>query len=292
MSLYACVRKKNGRTRMIRSGACEKGEYLVVWNIVGPPGARGVKGPTGVTGPLGPQGTVGSQGPVGPPDGSTVLSGQGQPSVEVGKPGDFYVDLQDWSMWGPKTIDSWTLGTSLIGPAGSNGARGPSGPQGAEGQQGVPGGFGAYGSFDDTASVSIPSSGAIAISLRRTLLAQGVSIVDSTKITAVSAGVYKISFSTELVSGANQSRIVTVWLNRNGTPIPWTSTDVSLATDVVGERQVLSVSFLVAVEADDAFEIMITANGASVQLFAGTSANSSNGAPDVPSTILTVNQVG
>lgn len=322
-SLYACVKKKNGRMRMITSGRCDKGEYLVTWSVVGPPGARGAKGPTGSPGPAGPTGPVGPEGPVGPPDGSTVLSGQGQPTAVVGKAGDFYVNLQDWSMWGPKVDDTWALGTSLIGPPGAIGPRGPSGgtgpqgpagpqgltgPQGAQGiqgpvgPQGLPGGFGAYGSFDDTATVPVtfvapPNNVATAVQLRRTLFAQGVSVVDDTGIRMVAAGKFNIAFSLQLLNRANARRTVTLWLSKNGVDvgnwIPWTSTDLQLGTTVDTERRVAAWNFFVDAAAGDTYTLMIAADGDRVDILAGDSLNvDPPGVPQIPSTILTVNQVG
>lgn len=338
-SLFACVKKKNGRMRMITSGPCDKGEYLVVWSVVGPPGARGVKGPTGSTGPEGPTGPVGPEGPVGPPDGSTVLSGQGQPTASVGKAGDFYVNLQDWSMWGPKSGDTWTLGTTLIGPPGAIGPRGPSGgtgPQGPAGPQGPtgspgspnvlsigtvssggtaaasitgasptqilnltlpqgdPGGFGAYGSFDDTASVPINFSSATPIPARRTLFADGVSVVGSTQITMDDTGVYNIAFSLQLYNPSNTRRVITVWLSKNGLAVPDTSTDEYLGTATDSERAVAAWNFFVQSRPGDYFELMITTDGNSgavPEILYGDSVNAAL-APKIPSTVLTVNQVG
>lgn len=317
-SLFACVKKKNGRMRMITSGPCDKGEYLVVWSVVGPPGARGAKGPTGSTGPAGPAGPVGPEGPVGPSDGSTVLSGQGQPTASVGKTGDFYVNLQDWSMWGPKAGDTWTLGTALIGPAGPIGPRGPSGgsgpqgpqgptgatgPQGpigltgATGPQGAPGGFGAYGSFDDTGTVTLSTNVATAVPLRRTLFAQSVSIVDDTGIRMATAGKYNIAFSLQLYNRANARRTTTLWLSKNGVGVgnwmPWTSTDIQLGTSADTERGVAAWNFFVDALAGDTYTLMVVASGDNVDVLAGGSLNTNPaGIPQIPSTILTVNQVG
>lgn len=205
-----------------------------------------------ITGPVGPVGPGGPVGPVGP---------QGQIGPQ-GAPGG-------------------------RGPAGADGATGPAGPAGPAG------GFGAYGSFDDTETVSIPAPPtALAVPLRRTVFAQGVSIVDSTKITMADSGVYNIAFSLQLQNTSNQRRVVTIWLSRNGTTVPLTSTDEYLATDVTGEREVAAWNFFVESAAGDRFELMIAADGNGAQILYGTSANSGSGAPLIPSTILTVNQVG
>jgi hypothetical protein len=172
------------------------------------------------------------------------------------------------------------------------GVPGPSGPRGEPGPSGPAGGFGAYGSFDDTDVVPIPATGAIPVPLRRTLFAQGASIVDSTKITMDTAGVYNIAFSLQLLNTVNQRRVVTIWLSQNGVAVPISSTDEYLATDTTGERAVAAWNFFVVAAPGDYFELMIAANGTGTEIFYGTSENSDDGAPLIPSAILTVNQVG
>lgn len=213
-----------------------------------------IAGPTGPVGPMGPQGTIGATGPRG---------ASGPP----GPPG-------------------------LAGAQGNPGPQGDPGPQGNPGPPGPAGGFGAYGSFDDTDIVPIPATGAIPVPLRRSLLAQGVSIVDSTRITVDAAGVYNIAFSLQLLNTVNQRRVVTIWLSRNGATVPISSTDEYLATDTTGERAVAAWNFFVIAAPGDYFELMIAANGTGTEIFYGPSENSDDGAPLIPSTILTVNQVG
>jgi len=180
----------------------------------------------------------------------------------------------------------------IRGPSGLPGVPGPSGPRGEPGPSGPAGGFGAYGSFDDTDVVPIPATGAIPVPLRRTLFAQGASIVDSTKITMDTAGVYNIAFSLQLLNTVNQRRVVTIWLSQNGVAVPISSTDEYLATDTTGERAVAAWNFFVVAAPGDYFELMIAANGTGTEIFYGTSENSDDGAPLIPSAILTVNQVG
>ena len=177
---------------------------------------------------------------------------------------------------------------------GSQGDPGPTGPQGDPGPTGPPGGFGAYGSFDDTASVNISFGQAIAIPLRRTLAAQGVSIANSTRITMDDTGVYNIAFSLQLLNSANARRVITVWLSKNGSPVADSSTDIYLGTAVDSERAVAAWNFFVQSQPGDYYELIIATDGttgAVPQIYAGDSVNSAL-APRIPSTILTVNQVG
>lgn len=133
--------------------------------------------------------------------------------------------------------------------------------------------------------------------LNGTSLSNGVSVVDGYKVTMASAGKYNIAFSSQLDNAAPQRRIVTIWLSKNGTDaihwVPETSTDIYLATDVTGERDFMALNFFVDAQAGDYYVLMVVANGDRTIIHGGTSANTlPAGIPAVPSTILTVNQVG
>lgn len=95
-------------------------------------------------------------------DGKSILSGLDSPLAGIGQQGDFYLDLNSYILYGPKTDDEvWpTQGISLVGPAGpqglpgikgetgatgATGAQGPAGPQGATGATGATGPTGPIG---------------------------------------------------------------------------------------------------------------------------------------------------
>lgn len=82
-------------------GSCSKGEQ----GETGPGGAQGEKGVTG-------------------DDGKTVLNGTTAPSNSVGKTGDFYINTNSSTFYGPKTSSGWGAGTSIIGATGSKGTAG------------------------------------------------------------------------------------------------------------------------------------------------------------------------
>jgi len=98
---------------------------------------------TGVTGPTGPNGA----------DGPKIFSGSGAPSNALGVSGDFYLDVANSYLYGPKASGSWGAGisiqggptgpTGMAGVAGSTGATGPSstvtGPTGRTGPTGSTG---------------------------------------------------------------------------------------------------------------------------------------------------------
>lgn len=104
----------------------------------GPPGPTGPQGPQGLTGPTGSTGPQGPQGPQGVAgaDGKTWHNGEGAPSNALGVNGDFYIDTQSKSYYGPKTSGAWGGAHTLVGPAGPEGPQGDTGATGAAGADG------------------------------------------------------------------------------------------------------------------------------------------------------------
>jgi hypothetical protein len=60
--------------------------------------------------------------------GNTILSGDGVPSMTLGNPGDFYLELDSLALYGPKTAAGWGSQVKLQGAAGTNGQTGAQGP--------------------------------------------------------------------------------------------------------------------------------------------------------------------
>jgi hypothetical protein len=77
-----------------------------------------------------------------------IYSGNGAPTLSLGKNGDYYLDKSNGNLYGPKTANGWGSPLALTagqgaagaqGPAGPSGPQGPSGSQGSQGAQGNPG---------------------------------------------------------------------------------------------------------------------------------------------------------
>lgn len=119
----------------------------------GDPGEPGEPGQDGQLGPQGPQGQKGDKGDKGDKgepgrngkDGIGILSGTTPPSPFLGEPGSFYIDYQHWTIYGPKGLDSWPQGVSIIGPQGEPGLDGADGLDGEIGPQGIQGPPGPHG---------------------------------------------------------------------------------------------------------------------------------------------------
>jgi hypothetical protein len=117
------------------------------------------------------------------------------------------------------------------------------------------------------------------------------------KITFAQSGKFNIAFSSQIYNGSNSQRAVVIWLSKNGiTSDKWveeTSTDLYLGKDALTEREVAAWNFFVDADPGDYFALMIATNGDRVSLYGnGSGVTSPAGIPKIPSTILTVNQVG
>ena len=95
---------------------------------------------------------------------NTILSGTTPPSSAIGINGDFYIDVKNANIYGPKSKGKWLTKTSLRGIAGTDGLDGKNGsdaknissvsssvgPQGIQGEKGATGSIGAAGNSGAT----------------------------------------------------------------------------------------------------------------------------------------------
>ncbi len=95
----------------------------------------GLAGPQGEQGSPGPKGDPGAQGIPGA-DGSTIYSGNGAPSADLGKEGNYYLDKSSSGLYGPKTDKGWGNPLDLKGEKGDKGDPGKNGKAGKDGQAG------------------------------------------------------------------------------------------------------------------------------------------------------------
>ena len=247
--------------------------------LAGPQGGVGATGPAGPTGKPGPQGESGTAGPMGAtgpvgPTGPSGATGAMGPQGPVGPAGP-------------------------AGPQGDIGATGPAGPTGATGAtgatgpQGPAGGFGAVGSFyDTTPTTPLTLDQAIAVPLNTTAFANGVSIVDGTKITFAVAGKFDIQFSTQIEKADSGDDWLSVWLSQNGMNQSWTNTDILISGRHESSRHVVAWNFFVDVTAGDYFQLMMSSTTSTQMSIVSVDTQATPDRPEIPGTILTVNQVG
>lgn len=98
------------------------------------------EGLQGSQGEQGLQGEKGERGPVGPAgeNGNMIYSGNGIPKADVGNPGDFYLDVNTGSLYGPKTDKGWDGKPAIVlmGQDGKDGKDGEDGKDGINGKDG------------------------------------------------------------------------------------------------------------------------------------------------------------
>ena len=242
---------------------------------VGPKGERGVQGAPGADGRDGNDGQRGVRGP----QGARGLTGEVGAMGPMGLPGVDGVDGSSGAQ-GP---------TGATGLTGATGATGPPGPTGATGPAG---GFGAYGSFYDTTTVSLPQNVVTPVSLNTTDFARDVSIVDSSKITFAVAGKFNIMFSSQIEKADAGTDTMSVWLSKNSQNVPWSNTDVVITSSGANSRHLVMLNYFVDAVSGDFFQVLMTSTTSSQMVIRSVGAQTNPARPEIPSTILTVNQVG
>lgn len=166
------------------------------------------------------------------------------------------------------------------------------GPAGPAGDAGATGGFGAHGSFYDTTSVPLPLNVATPVPLNTTDFASGVSIVDGSRITFAVAGRFNIMFSSQLEKGDAGTDLMSVWLTKRGANVPWSNTDVVITSSGANSRHLVALNYFVEAVEGDWFQLMMTSTTSSQMVIRSVGPQTNPLRPEIPGTILTVNQVG
>ena len=145
-----------------------------------------------------------------------------------------------------------------------------------------------YGAFSDTTTQVVTSVGeAIAMTFNTTDLANGVSIGSPTsRLVVDEQGVYNVQFSAQLDKAAGSTGTIHIWLRKNGTNVPNTSSKVAIQGTAA--ETVAAWNFLVQLEPTNYVELMWSSDDADVVLHA---ASATSVYPAIPSVICTVTQV-
>jgi len=146
-----------------------------------------------------------------------------------------------------------------------------------------------FGTFIDTTTQTNPAPNiARTFSFNTTLVAQGVSIVDGTKITVDTVGVYNVQFSAEIIKTDAGLDTVDIWFSRNGSDEPSSNGRISVSDR--NSSTVASWNIFVELSAGDYIEIKWSSADVDVS-FPTITGLSNPTRPDIPSLILTVFQV-
>jgi hypothetical protein len=148
-----------------------------------------------------------------------------------------------------------------------------------------------FGSF--TSNATQTSNGANTtnyMTLNNTEDANGISIASSTQITVARPGRYNIQFSAQLEKTDSGSDIIEIWLDKNGTAVANTATQLVLAGN--NAKSVAAWDFNVnAANVNDYFRLAWASPDTDVQITAVPAANTISGVA-IPSVIVDINPIG
>jgi hypothetical protein len=148
-----------------------------------------------------------------------------------------------------------------------------------------------FGSF--TSNATQTSNGANTtnyMTLNNTEDANGISIASSTQITVARPGRYNIQFSAQLEKTDSGSDTIEIWLDKNGTAVANTATQILLAGN--NAKSVAAWDFNVnAANVNDYFRLAWASPDTDVQITAVPAANTISGVA-IPSVIVDINPIG
>ena len=145
-----------------------------------------------------------------------------------------------------------------------------------------------YGAFSDTTTQTIVSiNAAYAMTFNTTDAANGVSIGSPTsRLVVDNEGVYNIQFSAQLDKTSGGAAVIHIWLRKNGTNVPNTTSRVVIQGTAA--ELVAAWNFVIQLEPTNYVELMWEADDTDVVLLA---ASATSVYPAIPSVICTITQV-
>lgn len=160
--------------------------------------------------------------------------------------------------------------------------------------------FGSYGTWIDKDLLRLTAANTpVALRYKVQQFARGISVVDNSRITMANQGKYNIAFSAQLANPTGSDAVFTIWLRDKNGDVPWSSTDVPIGSSKFNNIRVAAWNFFVNADEGDSYQIMIAVDTVGTKcasqnvcplVYAGAATNAA--APQIPSLILTVNQVG
>jgi hypothetical protein len=149
-----------------------------------------------------------------------------------------------------------------------------------------------YGSFIDTSTVAAVAnvSAPVLFNGVNTNSSQVYIGTPTSRIYITNAGVYNYQYSLQITNSAAQIHTITVWIRQNGVDIVASSSEVNLPVKrgSSSSATILSVNYLIPVQAGDYIELMYVANDAAVSLATIPASVVAPIHPAAPAAILTV----
>ena len=175
------------------------------------------------------------------------------------------------------------INNGIPGPTGPSGAVGPSGAAGTDATQRY-----FLNAFDTTTQTNPSAVSGNAFRYNSTVDSRGVAVVSGSMIQVANSGVYNIQFSAQLEKSSANKEDVDIWLSKNGVGVPWSAT--TIVVEGSSDRQVAAWNFLLSMDSNEFAELYWHSDDLDVAVIAA-SGHAVPAHPDIPSIILTVNNV-
>ena len=198
-------------------------------------------------------------------------------------------------------IASTVASSGYVGATGPEGATGPTGLTGATGLVGATGPVGPSGvagtsateryflnAFDTTTQTNPDVTQANIFKYNTVVDSRGISVVSGTMIQVANSGVYNIQFSAQLEKDSANKEDVDIWLSKNNVDVPWSAT--TLVVEGSSDRNVAAWNFFLSMDTNEYAQLKWHAADNDVLIIAA-SGHAIPAHPDIPSIILTVNNV-
>lgn len=150
-----------------------------------------------------------------------------------------------------------------------------------------------YGSFCSTEDQTADSTTtAHVMTLDTTEVANGVSVVDSSKITVEHPGVYNLQFSAQFLNAASSEQDISVWFRKNGEDIDRSNSEFTIHNKhgSIDGGLIAALNLFVELAANDYIEIMWRVSDTDVSI-AHIDAQEDPIRPETPSVIATLSYV-
>lgn len=175
------------------------------------------------------------------------------------------------------------INNGIPGPTGPSGAVGPSGAAGTDATQRY-----FLNAFDTTTQTNPSAASGNAFKYNTTVDSRGVAVVSGSMIQVANSGVYNIQFSAQLEKSSANKEDVDIWLSKNGVGVPWSAT--TIVVEGSSDRQVAAWNFFLSMDSNEYAELYWHSDDLNVAAIAA-SGHAVPAHPDIPSIILTVNNV-
>jgi len=149
-----------------------------------------------------------------------------------------------------------------------------------------------YGEFTKTGASTAPTGANTSnvITWDNTEIANGISIVSTSRLTVVESGLYQFDVTLQLQSNSGVDKNVRFWFKKNGTNIPNTTRLITVSVN--SAYTPLSLSEFFSLNAGDYIELWWQANSTNVALVTVAAGGvAPNNYPAAPAGIVAVNQI-